>query len=102
MDPVVTDLILEPLLDYLIVEVHKATAGPLIVPDSVEIKTPIVGTVQAAGPGYWQAGTFIPTHSKPGDVVLLQFGAGTDVRLGEKVYKMVLERDLFGKFKATA
>ena len=91
---------LTPLSDFLIVQIHDDPASALIVPSTVApIPIPKVGTVLLAGPGHYDHGTFVPNPCAKGDVVLLQIGAGTDVKLGGDTYRMVPSRDLFGVFR---
>lgn len=88
---------LQPLSDFLIVQMHDDPAEALIIPGG-RVDIPKVGTVLRAGPGYHQNGQLIPNPVKNGDIVLLQIGAGTDVKMGGVVYKFVPSRDLFGVF----
>ena len=98
-----TTMTLEPFSDFIVVRVHEEQAsGQLIIPKTVEVRIPLVATVCAAGPGYvTPAGALVPMPVAVGDIVLLQFGAGTDIRLGDEVFKILPARDLFGRF-ATA
>ena len=91
---------LQPLSDFLIVQIHEDKASGIIIPEQLQrVDIPKVGTVLRAGPGYVApSGQLVPNPVKAGDIVLLQLGAGTDVKLGGEVFKFVPARDLFGFF----
>lgn len=85
--------------DWLLVRPLGAPAdvSGIINPFGRHAADPVLATVLAAGPGYTypQGGR----HQMPcevDDVVMLQFNAGTEVRIKGESLRMVQARDLFG------
>lgn len=91
-----------PLSDYLVVRPIEDVPDPnAIVSPYGGVRRydsdPMRGTVIAAGPGYVShSGTLVPNPVSVGDVVVLQFNAGTDIRIDGEVFRVVPARDLFG------
>jgi co-chaperonin GroES (HSP10) len=87
LDPVRTDVTIEPLDDFLVVEPldESETASGLIVPIN-EAAQCTTGIVAAVGPDV--------SSVEPGDKVLFPRGAGYEVRLVRSTHRVrVLKRD---------
>lgn len=90
---------LQPLSDYLVVDPIEdpPDVTGVINPYGRAANEPQRGKVIAAGPGYVShTGQLVPNPCKAGDVVLLQLNAGTEVKIGKQLVRMVQARDLFG------
>ena len=90
---------LDPISDFLIVQVHDiAPEGKIILPNGAERdNVPRTATVLAAGPGLTlSSGHLAPMPCGVGDVVVLQLNAGTEVRMEGADLRIVPARDLFG------
>jgi len=89
---------LAPLADRVLVRRMKAeekTKGGLYLPD-VSKEKPEEGVVLAVGPGHRsENGTLIPCALKPGDRVIFGKYAGTEVRVGEDIYDIMREADVY-------
>lgn len=86
--------------DYLLVRplADVPDAGGIINPYGRHANDPQRAEVLAAGPGYITvSGDLVPNPCAVGDTVILQFNAGTDIKLRGETLKMVMARDLFGK-----
>jgi len=84
--------------DFLLVHELTDTPDPsgIISPYGRHASTPVRARVLAAGLGYTlPTGAIAPMLARVGDIVWLQFNAGTDIRIGGETYKMVQDRDLF-------
>lgn len=84
--------------DYLLVREFdaEADASGIINPYGRHASVPVRAEVLRAGQGYLlPSGERAPMLSRVGDIVWLQFNAGTEVRIGGETYRMVLDRDLF-------
>ena len=57
---------------------------------------PVQAVVLAAGPGFRRDSGLDPMPCGVGDTVLLQFRAGTEVRLSGEVLRIIPARDIFG------
>lgn len=88
---------LKPLNDRVLVkrlESEEKTAGGLFIPDTAKEK-PSKGKVVAAGPGKFdEAGKRIPMAVKPGDEVLFNKYAGTEVKLDGIDHLVMREEDI--------
>lgn len=88
---------LKPLNDRVLVkrlESEEKTAGGLYIPDTAKEK-PSKGQVVAAGPGKMDDnGKRIPMAVKPGDEVLFNKYAGTEVKLDGVDHLVMREEDI--------
>ncbi len=86
-----------PLADRVLVEAVEAkeqTAGGIFIPDSAKEK-PQEFKVIAVGPGKLDdKGVRKPLNVRAGDIVLTSQWGGTEVKMGDKTYKLVGEEDL--------
>lgn len=88
--------------DYLLVKVIEDDADAsdvngIISPYGRHAEIPLRARVLDAGDGYvLPCGELARMCAKIGDIVMLQFGAGTPVRIQGESYLMVLDRDIFG------
>lgn len=91
---------LEALFNAVIVkpiEVEEQLHGNIIVPDIDKQKNE-TGEVVAVGPGIHSAtGTFIPTVSKVGDIVILPTMSFTKFELNGETLYVGRENDILGK-----
>lgn len=95
---------LAPISDFLVVELQEIPPeGQIVLPNGqTRENVPRVGLVLAAGPGMvLPNGQLAPMPCKPGDAVVLQLGAGTEVRMEGKDLRIVPARDLFGVIRTT-
>lgn len=93
-----TTVNIQPLADRVVLEVLddvQQTAGGIFIPDSAREK-PQQGRIVAVGPGARIDGQLIEMSVKVGDRVLFAKYAGTDVRLGDKEFKILSEKDILG------
>lgn len=89
---------LQPLQDVLVLELIEESVAPLgiVLPDnySKEKEEGAVFKVVAVGPGIWDAGVFIKTLLKPGDMVITaSYGVSKFTYDGKKVI-LSRERDI--------
>ena len=88
-----------PLHDRVIVKRGKAeekSPGGIIIPDNAK-ELPIRGEVLAVGTGrILEDGSVRPLDVKPGDVVLFNKYAGTEVNLLGEDHVMLREEDIMG------
>lgn len=88
---------LKPLNDRILVkrlESEEKTAGGLYIPDTAKEK-PSKGQVVAVGPGKVdEEGKRIPMAVKPGDEVLFNKYAGTEVKLDNVDHLVMREEDI--------
>lgn len=85
--------------DFLLVRAvpDVADSRGILSPYGRHADTPVQATVMQAGPGYITPHGY--HHSMPcvvGDIVMLQFNAGTPVRLDGEELRIVSARDIFG------
>lgn len=85
--------------DFLLVRELEETSSPtrVVSPYGKHAQTPTRAEVLAMGPGYLLPnGERAPMLVKSvGEIVWLQFGAGTEVRINGEMLRMVPDRDLF-------
>ncbi len=84
--------------DYLLVEELEELHDPAIIqnPYGRHAQTPVRARVLIAGEGYRTVdGALQPMLARVNDIVWLQFGAGTEIRIAGQTYRVVLDRDLF-------
>jgi chaperonin GroES len=90
---------LKPLNDRVLVkrlESEDRTAGGLYIPDTAKEK-PSKGEIVAAGPGKrGEDGKLIAMAVKPGDLVLFNKYAGTEVKLDGVEHLIMREDDILG------
>lgn len=87
---------LEPLNDRVLVkrlESEEKTAGGLFIPDTAKEK-PSKGKVVAVGPGKTEEGKRVPMAVKPGDDVLFNKYAGTEIKLDGVDHLVMREDDI--------
>lgn len=88
---------LKPLNDRVLVkrlESEEKTAGGLYIPDTAKEK-PSKGQVIATGPGKVdEKGARMPMAVKPGDMVLFNKYAGTEVKLDDVDHLIMREEDI--------
>jgi len=89
----------KPLQDRVLVkriEKEEKTAGGIIIPDTAKEK-PQEGRVEATGPGrVTEDGKVLPLDVKPGNLVLFQKYAGTEVKIDGEEYLLMREEDILG------
>lgn len=88
---------LKPLNDRVLVkrlEAEEKTAGGLIIPDTAKEK-PSKGLVVAVGPGKFdEQGKRLPLSVAPGNEVLFNKYAGTEVKLDNVDHLVMREEDI--------
>ena len=89
---------LRPLGDRLIVEPSEkddVTAGGILLPETAKEK-PQEGRVLAAGPGRWDEDgkKRVEMDVKENDRVIFAKYSGTEIKLGEKKYLILGEKDV--------
>lgn len=84
--------------DFLLVrEIPEvADASGIFSPYGRRQDEPVQAEVLAAGPGFRRDSGLDPMPCAVGDTVLLQFRAGTEVRLGGELLRIIPARDIFG------
>lgn len=90
---------LEPISDFLLVAMDPPPEDGVIIlaGGAKRDKVPQTGIVVAQGPGLTlPTGQLAPMPCQPGDRVVLQLNAGTEIELERKEYRVVPARDLFG------
>ncbi|MBI4245409.1 MAG: co-chaperone GroES [Planctomycetes bacterium] len=90
---------IRPLEDRIVVEPieeESKTSGGIILPEQSKGK-PTKGRVIAAGPGkISKDGSRIQLAIKTNDRILFSEYAGTDIKIGEKEYKIINESEILG------
>ncbi|MEA3311261.1 MAG: co-chaperone GroES [candidate division WOR-3 bacterium] len=87
---------IKPLQDRILVErvEEEETVGGIIIPDTAKEK-PQKGKVIEVGPGRKdEKGKPIPLELKPGDVILFNKYAGTEIKVEGKEYLLMREDDI--------
>lgn len=88
---------LKPLADRVIIEVlakEEKTKSGIVLPDTAKEK-PQEGKVVAVGPGkVLENGQKVAPEVKAGDKVIFSKYAGTEVKMEEKEYLILSERDV--------
>ena len=86
-----------PLHDRILVkrlEQEDTTKGGIIIPDTAK-ERPMKGAIVAVGPGkVGDGGKIIPMSLKPGDTVLFNKYAGSEVKLDDEEYSVMREDDI--------
>lgn len=99
MPATATQLNIKPLADRVVIEIEddtEQTPGGIIIPDTAREK-PQRGKVVAVGPGKMlESGKREEMSLKAGDRVLFQKYGGTDLKMDNKDYKILSERDILG------
>lgn len=94
---------IRPLGDKLVIKViedTEQTSGGIFIPDSAKEK-PQKGEVVAVGPGKTlEDGKKEEMEVKVGEIVLFAKYAGTDVKMGEDVFKILSVKDVLGVLEA--
>ena len=89
---------LRPLADRVIVdplEKEEVTAGGILLPETAKEK-PQEGLVVAAGPGRWDEDgkKRVEMEVAEGDKVIFQKYSGTEVKISDKKYLILSEKDI--------
>lgn len=96
---------LEPLDDRVVILPAKAetqTPGGIVIPDVAKEKSQR-GEVLAVGPGrLLESGQRVALLVKPGDVVLFQRYAGTEIEVDGQTVKVLKESDVLAKLEPAA
>ena len=94
---------IRPLGDKIVIKViedTEKTEGGIFIPDSAKEK-PQKGEIIAVGPGKTlEDGKREEMEVKTGDVVLFAKYAGTDVKMGEDILKIMSVKDVLGVLEA--
>ena len=89
---------LKPLADHIIVEAvvkEEKTSSGIYLPDTAAKEKPQTGKVIAVGKGkVLENGTRIEPEVKVGEVVVFAKYSGTEVKVDEKEYLILSERDM--------
>ena len=89
---------LKPLADHIIVEAvvkEEKTSSGIYLPDTAAKEKPQTGKVIAVGKGkVLENGTRVEPEVKVGEVVVLAKYSGTEVKVDEKDYLILSERDI--------
>ncbi len=93
---------LKPLADHVVVEVvakEEKTASGIYLPDTASKEKPQTGKVVAVGLGKMlDNGTRVQPEVKVGDKVLFAKYVGAEVKIDEKDYLILSERDIYAVF----
>ncbi len=89
---------LHPLADRVIVDPldkEEVTAGGILLPETAKEK-PQEGLVVAAGPGRWDEDgkKRVEMEVNEGDTVIFQKYSGTEVKINDKKYLILSEKDI--------
>ncbi len=89
---------LRPLADRVIVDPldkEEVTAGGILLPETAKEK-PQEGLVVAAGPGRWDEDgkKRVEMEVSEGDKVIFQKYSGTEVKINDKKYLILSEKDI--------
>ncbi|PYI54294.1 co-chaperone GroES [Paenibacillus flagellatus] len=87
---------LKPLGDRIVIEPQKQeerTAGGIVLPENTKEK-PMKGTVVSVGPGRLENRQRIAPEVKPGDLVMFNKYAGTEVKVDNQTYLIMRESDI--------
>lgn len=92
------DMNLRPLSDRVIVEPlerEETTSGGILLPETAKEK-PQEGLVIAAGPGRWDEDgkRRLPLEVAVNDKVVYAKYSGTEIKLGDKKYLILSEKDI--------
>ena len=94
---------LKPLGDRVVVEPlekEEVTASGIVLPETAKEK-PQEGLILAAGTGRMlDNGKIVPMEVKVGDKVLFAKYAGTEVKMGDKKYLILSEKDILAVLTA--
>ena len=89
---------LKPLADHIIVEAivkEEKTSSGIYLPDTAAKEKPQTGEVIAVGNGkVLENGTRVEPEVKVGEVVVFAKYSGTEVKVDEKEYLILSERDI--------
>ena len=89
---------LKPLADHIIVEAvvkEEKTSSGIFLPDTAAKEKPQTGKVIAVGKGkVLENGTRVEPEVKVGEVVVFAKYSGTEVKVDEKDYLILSERDI--------
>ena len=89
---------LKPLADHIIVEAvvkEEKTSSGIYLPDTAAKEKPQTGKVIAVGKGkVLENGTRVEPEVKVGEVIVFAKYSGTEVKVDEKEYLILRERDI--------
>ncbi len=88
---------IKPILDKLLVRVNKGeakTESGLIISAKTKENEPVIGVIDARGPGGNIDGKDVKMYVETGDKVIINKYAGTDITFEGKDYKIVSQRDV--------
>ena len=89
---------LKPLADHIIIEAivkEEKTSSGIYLPDTAAKEKPQTGKVIAVGKGkVLENGTRVEPEVKVGEVVVFAKYSGTEVKVDEKDYLILSERDI--------
>ena len=92
---------LKPLADHIIVEAvvkEEKTSSGIYLPDTAAKEKPQTGKVIAVGKGkVLENGTRVEPEVKVGEVVVFAKYSGTEVKVDEKDYLILSERDILAE-----
>ena len=89
---------IRPIGDMILLkakEPEQQTAGGILIPDTAKEK-PVIGTVEAVGPGGNVDGKEIVMTVKPGDEVIYRRYAGSDVKFEDETFILIRQSDVIG------
>jgi len=88
LKPLGARVVVEPVAE------QEVKRGGIIIPDSAKEK-PTEAIVRAVGPGSVDdKGNRVPLEVKEGDRVLISKWGGTDIKIGNKEYKVLSREDI--------
>ena len=88
---------IRPILDKLLVRVNKGeakTESGLIISAKTKENEPVIGVVDARGPGGNIDGKDVKMYVEKGDKVIINKYSGADISFEGKDYKIVSQRDI--------
>lgn len=87
---------LQPLGDRVVIEPsprEEVTKSGIVLPDTAKEK-PQEGKIIAVGPGRTESGKIVAPEVKTGDIVIYAKYSGTEIRVDEKDYLILSEKDI--------
>lgn len=87
---------IRPLADKVVVEAitEETTSSGIVIPDTAKDKPQRCRVVAVGSGRLLDNGNRAPLEVKPEDVVLIDTGVGTKIRVGEKDYRLIRETDI--------
>lgn len=94
---------LKPLAEHVLVEVtvqEEKTASGIFLPDTAKKEKPQTGKVIAVGRGkLLDDGTIVKPEVKVGDEIVFAKYIGAELKIDDKEYLIISERDIYGVFE---